>query len=205
MNATDINFDCSRWQFDDLGLYATTSPVKINCLGCETDAWFDVDGERFPSDKQLAVWKAFYNIDTAEMKYMMVEGLTKLAEKMDALPYDIEPEFGPIFRPMLISRNARRTIDAIVHSKKALGKMAKSTLKCISIVVPSQDKAPVRFIVMNFEIGRRPYEMEAIFCNETMLMVGENSGIWTRLEWINEFNVPMFNIAAALHPYWRPE
>ena len=31
-------------------------------------------------------------------------------------------------------------------------------------------------------------------------MVGENSGIWTRLEWINEFNVPMFNIGTALHP-----
>ena len=24
-------------------------------------------------------------------------------------------------------------------------------------------------------------------------------------EWINEFNVPMFNIGTALHPYWRPE
>ena len=83
--------------------------------------------------------------------------------------------------------------------------MAKSTLKCNSVVVPLQDKAPVRFIVMNFEIGRRPYEMEAVFCNERMFMVGENSGIWTRLEWINEFNVPMFNIGTALHPYWRPE
>ena len=58
---------------------------------------------------------------------------------------------------------------------------------------------------MNFEIGRRPYEMEAVFCNERMLMVGENSGIWNRLEWTNEFNIPMFNIGTALHPYWRPE
>ena len=106
---------------------------------------------------------------------------------------------------MAISRNAKRSIEAVRHSRKTLGKVAKSTLKCNSVVVPLQDKAPVRFIVMNFEIGRRPYEMEAVFCNERMLMVGENSGIWTRLEWINEFNVPMFNIGTALHPYWRPE
>lgn len=72
--------------------------------------------------------------------------------------------------------------------------MAKSTLKCSSVVVPLQDKAPVRFIVMNFKIGHRPYEMEAVFCNEKMLMVGENSGVWTRLEWINEFNIPKFNM-----------
>ncbi len=78
-------------------------------------------------------------------------------------------------------------------------------LKCSSVVVPLQDKAPVRFIVMNFEIGHRSYEMEAVFCNEKMLMVGENSGVWTRLEWINEFNIPKFNIETALHPYWRPE
>ena len=58
---------------------------------------------------------------------------------------------------------------------------------------------------MNFEIGHRPYEMEAVFCNEKMLMAGENSGVWTRLEWINEFNIPKFNIETALHPYWRPE
>ena len=139
------------------------------------------------------------------MKEMMIDGLTKLANKMDVLPNDVEPEFGPIYRPMATSRNAKRSIEAVRHSRKTLGKVAKSTLKCNSVVVPLQDKAPVRFIVMNFEIGRRPYEMEAVFCNERMLMVGENSGIWTRLEWINEFNVPMFNIGTALHPYWRPE
>ena len=101
--------------------------------------------------------------------------------------------------------NQYKIKEVIFSIMSPLGKMAKSTLKCNSVVVPLQDKAPVRFIVMNFEIGRRPYEMEAVFCNEKMLMVGENSGIWTRLEWINEFNVPMFNIGTALHPYWRPE
>ena len=164
-----------------------------------------MDGESFPTDKQFAAWMGFCNINPNEMKEMMIDGLTKLVDKMDVLPDDVEPEFGPIYRPMAISRNAKRSIEAVRHSRKTLGKVAKSTLKCNSVVVPLQDKAPVRFIVMNFEIGRRPYEMEAVFCNERMLMVGENSGIWTRLEWINEFNVPMFNIGTALHPYWRPE
>lgn len=157
-----------------------------------------------PTNSLLHGW-GFCNINPNEMKEMMIDGLTKLANKMDVLPNDVEPEFGPIFRPMVISRNAKRSIEAVRHSRKTLGKVAKSTLKCSSVVVPLQDKAPVRFIVMNFQIGRRPYEMEAVFCNERMLMVGENSGIWTRLEWINEFNIPMFNIGTALHPYWRPE
>lgn len=199
------NFDCSLWRIDDWGLYATKSPIYINSLGSNLNAWFDVDGESFPTDKQLAAWMGFCNINPNEMKEMMIDGLTKLADKMDVLPNDIEPEFGPIFRPKVISRNAKRSIETIRLSKKTLGKMAKYTLKCSSVAVPLQDKAPVRFIVMNFEIGRRPYEMEAVFCNERMLMVGENSGVWTRLEWINEFNIPMFNIETALHPYWRPE
>lgn len=199
------NFDCSLWQIDDWGLYTAKSPIYINSLGSDFNVWFDVDGESFPTDKQLVAWAGFCNINSNEIKEMMIDGLTKLVDKMDVLPNDVEPEFGPIYRPMAISRNAKRSIEAVRHSRKTLGKVAKSTLKCNSVVVPLQDKAPVRFIVMNFEIGRRPYEMEAVFCNEKMLMVGENSGIWTRLEWINEFNVPMFNIGTALHPYWRPE
>lgn len=199
------NLDRSLWSINDMGLYATQHPIYINSLDGNFDAWFDTDGESFPTNKQLIAWAGFGNINSNEMKEMMIDGLAKLADKMDVLPDDAEPEFGPIYKPMVISKNAKRTIETIRHSRKSLGKMAKSTLKCNSVVVPLQDKAPVRFIVMNFEIGRRPYEMEAVFCNEKMLMVGENSGIWTRLEWIYEFNIPEFNIETALHPYWQPE
>ena len=93
----------------------------------------------------------------------MIDGLTKLVDKMDVLPNDVEPEFGPIYRPMAISRNAKRSIEAVRHSRKTLGKVAKSTLKCNSVVVPLQDKAPVRFIVMNFEIGRRLMKWKLFF------------------------------------------
>ena len=41
---------------------------------------------------------------------MMIDGLTKLVDKMDVLPNDVEPEFGPIYRPMAISRNAKRSV-----------------------------------------------------------------------------------------------
>lgn len=199
------NLDCPLWQIDDWGLYTTKSPIHINSLGSCFNAWFDVDSENCPTDKQLAAWTKFCNINPNEMKEMMIDGLTKLVDKMDVLPNDAAPELSPIYRPMVILRNAKRSIEAVRHSRKTLGKMAKSTFKCSSVVVPLQDKAPVRFIVMNFDIGRRPYEMEAVFCNERMLMVGENSGVWTRLEWINEFNIPTFNIETALHPYWRSE
>ena len=199
------NLDCSLWRVDDLGLYAAKSPIHINSLGGNFDAWFDMDGESFLTDKQLTAWTEFCNINPMDMKEMIMNGLIKLADKMDALPNDVELEYGPIYKPIVISRNVKRSVDVIKHSERPLGKMAKCTLKCSSVVVPLQDKAPVRFIVMNFEIGHRPYEMEAVFCNEKMLMVGENSGVWTRLEWINEFNIPKFNIETALHPYWRPE
>lgn len=157
------NFDCSLWQIDDWGLYTTKSPIHINSLGSNFDAWFDVDGESFPTDKQLAAWMGFCNINPNEMKEIMINGLTKLVDKMDVLPDDVEPEFGSIYKPMMISKNAKRSIEAVRHSRKTLGKVAKSTLKCNSVVIPLQDKAPVRFIVMNFEIGRRPYEMELFF------------------------------------------
>ena len=100
-----------------------------------------MDGESFPTDKQLAAWMGFCNINPNEMKEMMIDGLTKLADKMDILPNDVEPEFGPIYRPMVISRNAKRFIEAVRHSRKTLGKVAKSTLKCSSVVVPLQDKS----------------------------------------------------------------
>lgn len=186
--------------------YMPPNPLSISILWAVTSMrgliWM---ARVFPTDKQLTAWTEFCNVNPMDMKEIIMNGLIKLADKMDALPNDVELEYGPIYKPIVISRNVKRSVEVIKHSERPLGKMAKSTLKCSSVVVPLQDKAPVRFIVMNFEIGHRPYEMEAVFCNEKMLMVGENSGVWTRLEWINEFNIPKFNIETALHPYWRPE
>lgn len=91
------NFDCSLWQIDDWGLYTAKSPIYINSLGSDFNVWFDVDGESFPTDKQLVAWAGFCNINSNEIKEMMIDGLTKLVDKMDVLPNDVEPEFGPIY------------------------------------------------------------------------------------------------------------
>lgn len=32
------------------------------------------------------------------------------------------------------------------------------------------------------------FEMEGLFCNGQLLFVQENSGLWSRLEWEEEFN-----------------
>lgn len=53
------NFDCSLWQIDDWGLYTAKSPIYINSLGSDFNVWFDVDGESFPTDKQLVAWAGF--------------------------------------------------------------------------------------------------------------------------------------------------
>ena len=76
------NFDCSLWQIDDWGLYTTKSPIYINSLGGDFNAWFDVDGESFPTDKQFVAWAEFCNINSNEIKEMMIDGLTKLVTRV---------------------------------------------------------------------------------------------------------------------------
>ena len=61
------NFDCSLWQIDDWGLYTAKSPIYINSLGSDFNVWFDVDGESFPTDKQLVAWAGFCNINSNEI------------------------------------------------------------------------------------------------------------------------------------------
>ena len=68
------NFDCSLWQIDDWGLYTAKSPIYINSLGSDFNVWFDVDGESFPTDKQLVAWAGFCNINSNEIKEMMIDG-----------------------------------------------------------------------------------------------------------------------------------
>ncbi|GAA6256438.1 hypothetical protein F070042J6_22900 [Bacteroides sp. f07] len=199
------SFNPQFWRIGELGLYETEHSININSLDGDFVAWFDVGDENSPTEKQLAAWEEFCKINPMNIKEMIIEGLVKLSRQMNLLPADINPQYGPGYNPKVVSRNAKKAIEAMSKNNKSIGKQAKSVFQCNSIVIPKQEKSPVRFIVMNFEIGRRPYEMEAVFCNERMLMVGENSGIWTRLDWIYEFNIPNFKAETALHPYWQQE
>ena len=77
------NFDCSLWQIDDWGLYTAKSPIYINSLGSDFNVWFDVDGESFPTDKQLVAWAGFCNINSNEIKEMIdetKESITKYSQ-----------------------------------------------------------------------------------------------------------------------------
>lgn len=199
------SFNPQLWRLGEWNSYETEKPINIDSLGGDFDAWFDVGDKLFPTDKQISAWMEFCRITQTSMKSMLIERLTKLSEQMELLPARAKPEFGPIIRPTVVARNARKTIDALSKSRKPIGKQSKSIFLCNSIVIPLQDKAPVRFVVMNFQIGRGRYEFETLFCNGKMLMVGENSGLWTRLDWNDEFNVPNFKAETALHPYWHLE
>lgn len=60
---------------------------------------------------------------------------------------------------------------------------------------PLQEKTQSHFVLMNFELGSGKipnqsygFEMEGLFCNGQLLFVQENSGLWIRLEWEEEFN-----------------
>ena len=78
-----------------IGDYIQPNPLSISILwAADFNVWFDVDGESFPTDKQLVAWAGFCNINSNEIKEMMIDGLTKLVDKMDVLPNDVEPEFG---------------------------------------------------------------------------------------------------------------
>ena len=195
------SFNPEWWKIGELGLYETRHSIHIDSLDGNFVAWFDVGGETSPTEKQLAAWEDFYKISPTNLKEMILEGLVKLATQMDVLPADVKPQYGSVYHPKVVSRNAKKAIEAVSKNNKHLGRQAKSVFQCNAIVIPKQDKSPVRFIVINFQIGRRPYEFEAVLHNGEILMIGENSGLWTRLDWAYEFNVPDFNTETVSHPY----
>lgn len=196
-------FNSQFWRIGDLGLYETKHPINIDSLNGDFVAWFDVGNENFPTEKQLATWEDFCKISPTNMKEMIIEGLTKLSRQMDLLLADIKPQYGPVYNPKAVSRNAKKAIEVMSKNNRSIGRQAKSIFQCTSVVIPKQDKSPVRFIILNFQIGRHPYEFEAVLCDSVVFIIGENSGLWTRLDWDYEFNVSDFNIATALHSYWR--
>lgn len=197
------SFNPQFWKIGGFGLYETKYPINIDSLGGNFAAWFDAEGEKFLTEKQLTAWGYFCKISPTNIKKMIIEGLAKLSKQMDLLPTEVKLKHGAIYSPKVVSRNAKKVIETMSKNNKPIDRQSKSVFLCNSIVIPKQDKTSARFIVMNFQIGRRPYELEAVFCNEEILIVGENSGLWTRLDWNYEFNVPDFNAKTALHPYWQ--
>jgi hypothetical protein len=203
----------SAWKYED-GLFQPTGLIYVDSLDGGVDMWFDVE-ERLlnqprPSSKQWAAWDEFCRIDLEKMRQSVVKGLFDLAQRMELLPNDAKPQFGSTIRPKVMAKEARKAACVLNETDINLGKQSALIFKCDSLVVPSQDKAPVRFVIMNFEIGggKRSkasygYELEALFCNGFLLFAGENSGLWTRADWTYCFDAPDFDPVAAVHPFWQ--
>ena len=104
-------FNSQFWRIGDLGLYETKHPINIDSLNGDFVAWFDVGNENFPTEKQLATWEDFCKISPTNMKEMIIEGLTKLSRQMDLLLADIKPQYGPVYNPKAVSRNAKKAIE----------------------------------------------------------------------------------------------
>lgn len=198
------------WKYED-GLFQTIEPIFVATMDGYFDVWFDVEGQLLnqPSPKQWAAWDEFNNIKPEVMRQEFITGLSDLAQRMNNFPVDAKSGFGPTIYPKVIAKEAREVSCIRKDTNKTLGKQPNIVFKCDSIVVPLQDKSPACFVEINFQIGvgKRPnksygYELEALFCDGHLLFIGENSELWTRTDWIHEFNVPDFDSNTAMHPYW---
>lgn len=202
----------NRWRYED-GLFQSTKPIDVASLDGSFELWFDID-ERFsnlpqPSSKQWTAWNEFCSLEPDVIRQSFVTGLSDLAQRMDRLPDNAKPGFGPTIDPKVMAKEAREAASALKDSDKPMGKQPDLVFKCDSLVIPLQDNAPVNFVVINFQIGigkcpDRSYghELEALFCNGCLLFIGENSGLWTRTDWIDDFNRSDFDPDTAVHPYW---
>lgn len=197
------------WEYKD-GIFQSKEPVLVASMGGKYDIWYDVSDYQVPTAKQIVALEEFCSIKPCNLAKQFIKALNTFADKMSSLPKEEIPGFGPSYCPQTMEKAANETAAFLRSANKSLGEISDSVFMCDSLVIPLQEYAPCRFILMNFEVKRGKvlgqsygYEMEALFCDGQLLLVGENSGLWTRLEWENEFNIADFNIKNACPVYWR--
>lgn len=197
------------WEYAD-GLFQSKDPIFVAPIGGKYDVWYDVGGVQAPTAKQIAAWEEFCGLRPDAVKKQFIIALNTFADKMSSLPKEERAKLGPCYSPQTMKKVANETAEFLHGANRSLGEMSYSVFSCNSLVIPSQEDAPCRFVLINFEVksGEIPgqsygYEMEALFCDGQLLLIGENSGIWTRLEWENEFNISDFDPKNACLPYWR--
>lgn len=199
----------SLWEYAD-GLFQSKKPVVVASVSGKYDVWYDVSGYQSPTAKQLAAWKEFCSLQPKDLTKQFITAFYAYADKMNTLPKEETPKLGPCYSPQTMKKAADETAVFLQGTTQSLEEISNPIFICDSLVIPSQEYAPCRFIMMNFEVKRgkvlgrsHGYEMEALFCDGQLLLIGENSGLWTRLEWENEFNIPDFDKKNASLPYWR--
>lgn len=197
------------WEYTD-GLFQSKQPVFVASMGGKYDVWYDAGGHQFPTAKQLVAWDEFCSLQPYDLTKQFIIALNNFSDKMSSLPKEETPKLGPCYHPQTMKKATNETATFLQGVNQSLGEISSSVFMCDSLVIPSQEYAPCRFILMNFEIKRGKvigqsygYEMEALFCDGQLLLVGENSGLWTRLEWGNEFNISDFDYKNAASPFWR--
>lgn len=197
------------WEYAD-GLFQSKEPVFVASVDGKYDVWYDVGGYQSPTAKQIAAWEEFCSLQPYDLVKQFITALNTFAHKMSSLLIEETPKLGPRYCPQTMKKAANETAAFLHGANQSLGEVSSSVFICDSLVIPSQEYAPCRFILMNFEVKRGNvlgqsygYEMEALFCDGQLLLIGENSGLWTRLEWENEFNKSDFDKRAACSPFWR--
>lgn len=197
------------WKYEaDFYLYSSVEPVFIGSIQGQCSALFDVTEQR-PSKKQIAAWNEFCNLSPHDLREQFILGFINYGKRLDRLLKDPNLEFSSSYNPKLIKKLVRKTILTLLKSQLPLGKNESSAFHCDSLIIPRQEESKCHFVLVNFflrrgKVPRQPYayEMEALFCDGKLLFMGENSGLWTRLEWENEFNTSLFEPTVSHPPYW---
>lgn len=197
------------WEYAD-GLFQSKEPVLVPSVGGKYDVWYDVSGKKAPTSKQIAAWGEFCGLRADAFKQQFILALNTFADQMSLLCKEEMPKLGPSYSPQIMRDAAHETAAFLHCTNQPLGEISSSVFIFNSLVIPSQEDAPCHFVLMNFEVksGKVPgqtygCEMEALFCDGQLLLIGENSGLWTRLEWKNEFNRADFDKKKACSPFWR--
>ncbi|WP_338764027.1 hypothetical protein WAF17_20895 [Bernardetia sp. ABR2-2B] len=166
----DNKFDFSEivYQSNEYGLI-TTKKIYIPAINFETEIWINKERKNQVnfSQKQKLSFEKFLRISKKEMSLMQKE-LEKYAQE-------------------LIQENK--------ITKKSLKSKKAFDLEYRAIIVPQQSKTPKNYILVladtKWKIKRSEYvlEVEILFENNEFSFLQEYAGLWTRLEWNDEYNI----------------
>ncbi|MDR6968167.1 hypothetical protein J2X31_002182 [Flavobacterium arsenatis] len=161
-----LNID---WHIDseDNGLICSKE-IHIKSIQSNTEIWINKERRnQFPySKKQKKALENFLEIDVLELQKMYSE-LKRFSEE-------------------LIADNK--------ITKKSIAISTAYKLKFRAVIVPKQNKTLDNYILIladtSWKIKRSNYnlEIEILFKNNQFELLQEYSGLWTRLEWIYDYN-----------------
>lgn len=193
-----------EWVYDG-GQRVAPRPVDVGCVPTRVDAWGDVEPHqgRTLSDKQRDAWERFGALDPGVLRADLAAGFAALAERVGS----VSDPFGSV----LGSRKRADELAALFD--QAARRLAQEPtepgqwpriVRATSVLLPRQDQADHRLVVVSLDVGfpsEKAFEVEVLFANERMALIGEHCGLAARIEWA-DINVPGADPFALDHPYW---